>query len=86
MSTARMPKLLWLLPLSSVLLLSLPACETPSPRLASLPPKSLQIPPPPVMIGPQHTKRELPVALDYSKRVSTWLDELQQLTMPAQPK
>ena len=86
MSNARLPSRRWRYKLCAVLLSTLSACATNSPPLASLPPRPLQIPKPPVTLGPQHTKRELPAALDYSKKVSTWLDDLQLLMTPEPPK
>lgn len=76
---------------STLLLLTLPlllavGCATPLPPLASLPAKQLQIPPPPVTLGPAHTSSFLREARSYSEEVETWLFDAQALTTTVPPK
>lgn len=90
MRTVSMLSKLWrcrsmlLLPLLLTLLVS--ACATNSPPLASLPERRLQIPPAPVTLGPQHTRRYWDEARSFSESVEAWLTSAQALTQTEQRK
>lgn len=62
----------------------LAGCASSSPPTPPAP--EVQIPSPPVSLGPQHSQPQLPTALDYSRKVQSYIDRLRALPTSGAPK